>query len=174
MIRVLGFLWIILLTQVANGFEYALEFSQGDIQLQVDKMLPIKKETFLVVVTLDQATVIFLENSDQIALEAKIFLTSVAGLNSQGAVTIKGKISYNSSEGAFYFHQAKVTNLDIQGVPPEFMPTLKDLAQQGLTQALVKHPIYILKEADMRQQLVKSSLKSVVIEDQKLKVILGI
>ncbi|MFT6153179.1 MAG: hypothetical protein ACJA0E_002070 [Bermanella sp.] len=172
--KVLGLACSILVSQLANGFEYALEFSQADIQKQIDTMLPIKKETFLAVVTLDQANVIFVESSDQLILDAKIFLSSIAGVNSQGSIIVQGGIFYNSAEGAFYFHQAKITKLDIEGIPPEFMPVLKDLAQQGLTQSLAQNPIYILKKDDIRQQLVKLQLKSVLIKDQKLIATMGI
>jgi hypothetical protein len=174
MFKVLGLAYFILVSQLVNGFEYTLEFSQSDIQQQIDKMLPIKKETFLAKVTLDQASVIFIEKSDQLVLDSKLFLTSLAGVNSQGDIRIQGGISYNSTEGAFYFHQAKIIRLNIEGVPPEFIPTLKDLAQQGLTQSLAKHPIYILKKDDMGQQMVKSQLKSVLIKDQKLIATMGL
>jgi hypothetical protein len=166
--KVLGLAYFILVSQLVNSYEYTLEFSQSDIQQQIDKMLPIKKETFLAVVTLDQASVVFIEKSDQLVLESKLFLTSIAGVNSQGDIRIQGGISYNSAEGAFYFHQAKIIRLNIEGVPAEVIPTLKDLAQQGLTQSLSKQPIYVLKKGDMGQQIVKSKLKSVIIKDQKL------
>jgi hypothetical protein len=172
--KVLGFVSSILASQLAIGFEYTLEFTQVDIQKQIDAMLPIKKETFLAVVTLDQASVIFVENSDQLILDAKIFLSSIAGVNSQGSFIVQGGVSYNSAEGAFYFHQAKIIRLDIGGVPSELMVMLKDLAQQGLTQSLVKNPIYILKKDDMRQQIAKLQLKSVLIKDQKLIATMGL
>ena len=54
------------------------------------------------------------------------------------------------------------------------MPQLKQLAQSGLTQALSKKPIYVLKEDDMRHKLIKASLKSIEITQQKLKATLGI
>lgn len=163
-----------LFSQAPLSFEYKLEFNQTDIQTRINTMLPIKKETFVAVVTLDQAKVRLLENTDQIALDAELFVTSIAGINAQGQVSLQGSITYNSQQGAFYLNQAKITVLDIDKVPKEFIPQLKELAQSGLNQTLSKKPIYILKEDDMRHKLVKASLKSIEIKNKKLIATLGI
>lgn len=170
---ILVFILSSLFSQLSFGFEYTLEFTQPEIQARIDGMLPIKKETFIVEVTLDQAKVSLLQNTDQIALDTKLFVNSMAGINAQGSLALQGHVIYNSEQGAFYLHQAEITELNIDKVPAEFIPQLKQLAQSGLTQALSKKPIYVLKKDDMRQQLVKASLKSIEIKDQKLRATLG-
>lgn len=162
-----------LFSQVSLSFEYTLEFDQSEIQARIDAILPVKKETFVAVVTLDQAKVRLLESTDQVALDAKLFVNTIAGINAQGKVSLQGSVTYNAKQGAFYLHQAQITDLNIDKVPAEFIPKLKQLAQSGLNQALNKKPIYVLKENDMRHQLLKSSLKSIEINNQKLKATLG-
>jgi hypothetical protein len=171
--RVIALVFMALISQVSFGFEYTLEFNQEDIQTRIDGMLPVKKETFVAVVTLDQAKVRLLENTDQIGLDAKLFVNTIAGINAQGLVSLQGSVTYLSEQGAFYLHQAKITHLEIDKVPAEFLPQLKELAQSGLNQALNKRPIYVLKKDDMQHQLIKSSLKSIKISNQTLKATLG-
>lgn len=156
------------------AFEYTLEFTEADIQSRIDAMLPVKKETFIVVVTVDQAKVALLENSNRVALHSKLFVNSVAGINAQGQLALEGRVAYDAEQGAFFLKDAHITELQIDKVPVDFMPQLKQLAQSGLNQALGKQPIYVLKEDDMRHKLIKASLKSIEITEQKLKATLGI
>lgn len=163
-----------IVSQGLLAFEYTLELTEAEIQSRIDAMLPIKKETFIVVVTVDQAQVLLLENTDKVALHSKLFVNSVAGINAQGQLALEGRVAYEAEQGAFYLKEANITELQIDKVPADFMPQLKQLAQSGLTQALSKKPIYVLKEDDMRHKLIKASLKSIEITQQKLKATLGI
>lgn len=172
--KIITALLCFMLSQMLWAFEYTLEFSEAEIQSRINAMLPVKKETFVVNVVVNEAKVNLLEHTDQIALASKLFVTSMAGINSQGEVKLQGRIAYESEKGAFYLHDLQVVTLDIERVPADFLPTLQQLVQSGLSQVLSKHPVYVLKNDDIRQQLLKSSLKSITIEDHKLKATLGL
>lgn len=174
MLKILRLLSIFLFSTNALSYEYTLTFTEADIQTQIDAMLPIKKETFVVVLTLDQAKVSLLEGDNEIALNSKVFINGIAGINTQGHIALKGAVSYRSVDGAFYLSNPVITAFHVNQVPTDILPQLKELAQSGLTQALQNKPIYRLQDGDMRHQLIKSSLKSIIIQNQELKATLSL
>lgn len=174
MFKLLSFLSVLFISQLSIAFEYTLSFSEADIQSRVDAILPIKKETFIVVVTIDQARVKLLEGANQVGLDTKLFVNGLAGINAQGSISVQGEVTYRSNEGAFYLSNPIITTFTINQVPQDILPQLKELSQTGLSQALMNKPIYILKDDDMRHQLLKSSLKSIEIKDKVLNATLGI
>ncbi len=165
---------LLFICQFSMAFEYTLSFSESDIQSRIDEILPVKKETFVVVITIDQAKVRLLERVNQVALDTKLFVNGLAGINAQGRISVQGEVTYRSAEGAFYLSHPVITKFTVDQVPQDILPKLKELAQAGLDQALFNKAIYVLKDDDMRHQLLKSSLKSIVIKDKILKATLGI
>jgi hypothetical protein len=172
MYKILALLSLWLLSTVSHS--YTLEFTQPQLQEKISAMMPVTKKTMLATVVVDDAVLNLVQGSDKLALSASIQANSIVGLSATGSLKIQGTLKYNAKEGAFYFNNPEIIELDINEVPPQFHDKVKKLTQAALAKSLSRYPVYKLKDNDMKQQLAKTMLKSMEVKDQTLVVTLGL
>ncbi len=170
--KILSALCLLLLTSFSHS--YTLEFTEEQLQEKISAMMPVTKKTMLATVVVDDAILELVEGSNQLALSANIQANALAGLTASGSLKILGSLKYNAKQGAFYFHNPKIVELNIKEVPPKFHGQIKKIAQGALAKSLSRYPVYKFKDDNMKQQLAKTMLKSMQIKDQILVVTLGL
>ena len=163
----------VLSSTLAHGFEQTLQFSEVQLQEKLQGMTPIERQTLFAKVVLTDAKLQLLEKEDQLSVTAFLDVTALGGLRGSGHVTVQGSVIYNASEGAFYLHNAQLTQLHVDQLSSESVNQLKPVLQDVIAQSLQSQPIYRLKDNDMRQVLLKASLKNVTVNNRTLFVTLG-
>ncbi len=156
------------------SYSYTLEFTEPQLQEKISAMMPVTKKTMLATIVVDDAILNLVEGSDQLALSATIQADALGGLTASGSLKIMGTLKYNAKQGAFYFNNPKLVELNIKEMPPKFHEQIKKLAQGALAKSLSRYPVYKLKDDNMKQQLAKTMLKSMEVKDQNLVVTLGL
>ncbi|MEY8204275.1 MAG: DUF1439 domain-containing protein [Bermanella sp.] len=171
-LKILSALCLLLLSTFSHS--YTLEFTESQLQEKISAMMPVTKKTMLATIVVDDAILDLVAGSERLALSASIQADALAGLSASGSLKIMGTLKYNAQQGAFYFHEPKLIELNIKDVPPKFHEQIKKLAQAALAKSLSRYPVYKLKDDNMKQQLAKSMLKSMEVKDQTLVVTLGL
>ncbi len=163
-----------LLTLTTLSHSYTLEFTEPQLQEKITKIMPITKKTMLATVVVDNADLTLIEGSDKLAISATIQANALGGLMANGNINIQGTLKYNAKQGAFYFHNPQIIELNIKEVPPQFHDQIKKLAQGAVAKSLSRHPVYKLKDDNMKHQFAKTMLKSMEVKNQTLIVTLGL
>jgi hypothetical protein len=165
---------LLLSSQLAMALSYTVQIPEKDLQKMVSAMMPIEKKNYLVTVIFSKPKVDLYEGSDKIGVAAKIKAIAVGGVQGTGSAKISGTLKYNASKGEFYFKNPKIEQLEINQVPNQFIPEIKNIAQQLVTQVLATQPIFKLNDNDVKQKLAKSVLQSVAVKNEILFVVLNV
>jgi len=160
-----------LVTHSVLAFEYKLSFTQQQIQQQLATRLPIERDFGLMQMSLNELAVDLLDDPRPVKLKAKLNITSFQ-YTGVARVSVSGDIRYDARDGSFYMDHVLVQNIQVEQVPESFLPVIKDVAQQVLTQALAQQPIYTLSDASMEESLLKANLQSVYVEGKSLYIVL--
>ena len=173
MSRLLITLLFIFVAPASLGFSYDLEMTEAELQEKISVLMPIERKKLFFTVVVSDPKVDLLSDSNEIAIFANLAATAPGGLNLTGRTQLQGSLSYDAEKGAFYFHNPKVMTIEIDQLPEQFAPKVKELTQSAMFKATEKRPIYTLKEDDLKQKLAKSVLKSIEVKDKKLVATLG-
>ena len=98
----------------------------------------------------------------------------MGGVQGSGSAKITGSLKYDATKGEFYFNNPKIEHLEINQVPKQFIPDIKNIAQQLVTQVLAAQPIFKLNDNDVKQKLAKTALQSVSVKNEILFVVLNV
>lgn len=165
---------IISMASLANAFSYTHSFTEAELQQQIEKVMPIVKKKYFLTMTLSNPQIDLIEGANEIGLKSNINVDAPGGMGGKGQAHIVGQLDYKQAEGAFYFRNARLVDLTLEGVSPELLPEIKKAAQSGLTRSLSKRPVYVLKDTDVKQKIAKSTLKSIMVKNQELEITFGI
>ena len=159
---------------IAWSYTQTLVFTEQELQQRLNQITPIQKQTVYANIVLTDAQLQLLESDNQLEVSAFIDAAVLGSLHGTGQVVVQGSLLYKNQQGAFYLNQAKVTKLVIDQMNPEVVKQLQPLVQDILVQHLSNQPIYTLDDQDMRQALLKSTLKNIEISNRQVKVSLGL
>lgn len=159
---------------LAMALSYTVQIPEKDLQQMVSAMMPIEKKNYLITVIFSDPKVDLYEGSGKIGVAAKIKVLAVGGVQGTGRAKISGTLKYNANKGEFYFKNPKIEQLQINQVPSQFIPEIKNIAQQMVTQVLARQAIFKLNDNDVKQKLAKSALQSVSVKNEILFVVLNI
>ena len=167
------FFCTLLLPLWAVGLTQTLVFSEDELQGRLNDLTPIQKQTLYANLILTYAKLNLLEKNNLIEITAFIDATVLGGFHGTGSVTVQGSLIYQNQQGAFYLDQAKLTHLHVDQMNPSVVAQLKPLVEDVMIQSLKQKPIYQLDNNDMRQALLKGTLKEITISNKQLHVTLG-
>ncbi|OMH29139.1 DUF1439 domain-containing protein [Motiliproteus sp. MSK22-1] len=161
-------------THSASAFSYTQEFTEAELQQQIEAMMPLKAKRSFVTLIITKPSLNLLKTSNTLSIKAHVKATTFATLSGSGMARITGSISYDPNSGAFFLRNPTVNSIHINGVPGEYQQTIKELAQITLSNALSSYPVYVLDDDNLKHRLAKSSLESITVKDKKLIVKLKI
>ncbi len=161
---------IVSLASFANAFSYTHSLSEAELQQEIEKVMPIVKKKYFLTMTLSNPKINLIEGSNELGLRSDINVSAPGVMKGDGRAHIVGKLEYNQAQGAFYFKNARLLELNMNGIPPDILPDIKKAAQSSLTRSLSKRPVYILKDNDIKQQIAKSTLQSIEVKNQALHI----
>lgn len=159
-------------TQMAMAFTYTLEISEQELQKKVSAMMPMKKKQFFLTVILSRPNVDLAPESNEISVFSHIDVLAPGGIKEQGDVKISGTLSYDPDKGEFFFHNPSIPSLAIKNVPEKFIPEIKKITEVIASKILSKHPIYKLRDDNLKHKLAKAVLRSVTVKNEQLHIVL--
>jgi len=165
---------IVSMASFANAFSYTHSLSEAELQQEIEKVMPIVKQKYFLTMTLSNPKIHLIEGSNELGLRSDINVSAPGGMKGDGRAHIVGKLEYNQAQGAFYFKNARLLELTMNGIPPDILPEIKKAAQSSLTRSLSKRPVYVLKEEDIKHQIAKSTLQSIEVRNQALHITFSI
>lgn len=170
LMKLLITLLIVSMANFVNAFSYTHSLSEAELQQEIEKVMPIVKKKYFLTMTLSNPNIDLIEGSNELGLKSDINVSAPGGLKGDGQAHIVGKLEYNQAQGAFYFKNARLIELTLNGIPPDLLPEIKKAAQSSLTRSLSKRPVYVLKDNDIKQQIAKSTLQSIEVKNQALQI----
>lgn len=170
MLRLIVSLILLLSAQAAMALSYTLEISEAELQEKVAAMMPIEKKKYFVTVVFSHPKIELAENANQIGVYSQIDIKAPGNITGTGQTKITGSLSYDAAKSEFYFKNPTIVDMKIDKVPELYAATIKDIAQLMVSKMLETKPIYKLKGGDLKRDLAKSMLKSVVVENKQLLV----
>lgn len=165
---------LLLSAHTAMAFSYKLEISESEIQQRVTAMMPIQKSKFLLTVILSDPKVSLIKNTNEVAVSSPIEVMAPAGIKGSGFVKLQGSLSYDAKSGEFFLRNPTIVEFEVNKLPEKYKQQAKLVVQTATENVLAKHPIYKLKDDNLKQKLAKAVLKSVTVKEQKLLVVLGV
>ena len=172
MIKSLLFAALILVSQVA--YSYTLDITEADIQEKVSAIMPIEKTKFFMRVKLSEPKVDLLKTGNRMALHLNVETSIPNVVKGSGRGKVSGNLNYDASEGAFYFKDAKLEEMEVNGLSQKYTDKVKKIAEAILAKALSKYPVYKFTDKDVKQKIAKSTLQSLEVRDEVLFVTLGL
>lgn len=159
---------LLMLTTSASAMNYTVELGQAQLQRKVERMFPIEREDALYKVALDSPQVILREGSDRIGLGLNVAGTVMQQLSLSGRTLMDGRLRFEPKTGEFFLEDATLAELHIDGMPPQYLGELKQLAEQTARELLNSQPIYILGQAGEAKSLLGSEIKAISVRNGKL------
>lgn len=156
--------------------------SESQINKSLAKKFPVEKTHLKIIHTrLDQPRVLLHEDQNSLQIEATAHVSSLIkpieigslkiGTNktSSATVLIEGGLSFEASEGTFYFTEAELISVDSEKkVPEKLREPLRKAVSLIAKETLNRLPVYTLKEGELKQDMAKMILRDVRIEDGRV------
>lgn len=161
-----------------SGKDFFLYFTEAQLQEKLNAKLPLTK-TYLMIfnVTLDHPRLHLVNGSDkvQMGLDVTINLNLAGETKSLGGtIQVSGGVAYAAETAQFFLIDPVVEILSMQGIPQKHEEKVRLALTRALATYYAEHPIYQLKSTDAKQATAKLILKSVVVENQRLVLKMGI
>lgn len=162
-------------TKIASFLpSYTFEIKAKDLEKRIATIFPIKKKKLIFVFKISDPQVELPPEKDSkigIGITLKVSIPGL--LSAQGRGLVMGEIDYWAEEGEFYFFDPEVRKLEIDGLPRRYQSEVAELFDMIIKSALGDMCIYKFNEKDRKQAIAKRLLKSVRVEDERLKVQVG-
>nr|WP_255606003.1 DUF1439 domain-containing protein [Thalassolituus sp. ST750PaO-4] len=143
------------------------------MQQQLDSQMPLTQSQGMVTLTLSNPKLDLLPSGNRLSLQTNAVIATSIGLQSNGQLTVEGKIRYDKASYSFFIEEPVIRQLDIDGLAPALQPQLISLAQKALTPALTKQPVYTLSDQDMTEAMARMMLKSLTISDADVVLVMS-
>lgn len=161
-----------------KGKTYEHLITQTQIDSELEKKFPVTK-TFLIVfkMTFSNPEVTLLEESDRVGIKLDTELNLGLGADAKklsGHVALTSGLAYRSETHEFFLADAQFDRLELEGIPQEHLDKVTDFVTKFVQQLVDKYPVYRLEAKDTKSTVAKMILKDVQIENQVVKVTLGL
>lgn len=170
MLRAIIALFLLLSSHAAMALSYTVEISEEELQEKVAAMMPLEKKKFFVKVIFSHPKIELAQNANEIGLYSQMDITAPGGITSSGQTKITGTLDYNQTTNEFFFKNPAIVDMKIGKVPEFYTETIKEIAQLIVSKTLASKPVYKLKGGDLKHDLAKTMLKSVMVENRQLLV----
>lgn len=147
---------------------YTLELSEQELQKRVSAMMPLAQNTFFGSIVLSEPEIDLIAQSDEIGVFSHIEIIVQGGLKGSGRARIIGSLSYHPETSQFFFKNPRIVTLEVDGIPENYLPEVKNIAQLVASNMLASYPVYTLEEDNVRHSFAKAVLQSVSVKNEKL------
>lgn len=153
---------------------YTFEISAKDLEKRLLTTFPIKKKASIFVFKISDPEVVFPpDKSSHIGISMTLKVSILGLFAAKGRGLVLGEIDYSPEQGAFYFFDPEIQELEIKGLRRSHQTEVKELFEGIVQAALSEMCVYQFNTKDRKQAIAKRLLKSVRVEDGRLKIQLG-
>ncbi|MEH6453951.1 MAG: DUF1439 domain-containing protein [Psychromonas sp.] len=168
MLRSLFVIALLSFSQLSFSLPYTLKITEQELQKKLDAQLPIERKNNYLTAKIYDSTVELIEGTDQIAVFSNLDVNILGSFQGSGSAYVKGEISYEPSEGAFYIQNPTIVTLKVDDIPEEFLPEIQKMAQLSLQKAALHYPVFKLNQGDIEHKMAKAMLESIEVKEQTL------
>jgi hypothetical protein len=172
MLRKYFIVLLLIISPNIMAYSYTLEISEHELQNKLSAMMPMERKFLVASVIISNPEVKLLKVSNKISIFSNITVIAPDGAKKTGRIQFTGNLIYDAPQAAFYFKNPVIENLEIDHLPEQYAPDIKQIVQLALGHAMALYPVYTLQDSDLRQKYVKSVLETVTVNDGKLQVTL--
>jgi hypothetical protein len=157
-------------------FGFAIYLTEEELQQRVEEPFPIEQRHMTILtLTLSDPRVNLVEGSERLHYEMRARASILgAGEVVNARARISGTVRYDSGEGAFFFDDFRIEELDTGRIPGAQREWVRDGLAIALREALRRQPVYRLQRDDFRQLAAWLALRDVRVVDQRLRLRLGV
>ena len=170
MLRSIIALFLLFSSHAAMALSYTLEISEEELQEKIAAAMPVEKKKFFVTVIFSHPKVELAQNANQIGIYSQMDIAAPGGIKSTGNTKITGTLAYNAETHEFFFKNPAIVDMKIGKVPELYVAPIKEITQMIADKMLSSTPIYKLKGGDLKGDMAKAMLKSVIVENKQLLV----
>tara|TARA_B100001109_G_scaffold201911_1_gene168717 strand:+ start:109177 stop:109725 length:549 start_codon:yes stop_codon:yes gene_type:complete len=161
---------LLLIMVLASAVSDAYEMRVSELQLQqaLNERMPLIQQRGIFTLTLTQPQLTLLKDHQRAQIRAHARVVTRIGLQSQGMVTVDGKVRYQKDNYSFFIDDARVTELDLKGLSASLQPQLISILQNAVVPEMEKQPVYTLSDQEMTQAMARMMLQDVRIEGNEV------
>jgi len=169
---VIGLLLMCGLSGVAQAtFETSLTDTQ--VQSVLQTYFPLKEYAAIARVTLQEPKVQLVKNNKHIILMIPVDANIIGQKMHRGHITVSVGLDYKAASGGLYLSKPQLEKFEMPGVGKAMVKELREFIKTILKNALPLVRIYKLKESDMNHSLAKTTLKTFLLDDHRIKLEFG-
>ena len=161
----ISFLMSVFLSSAAHSYEVIV--TEQQIQDTLNSRMPLTRQGRLATLTIDNTAIDLLDENNRVRLAADVQLVLTIGIQSRGNLIAEGDVRFDDASDSFFIDNPTVIDLNIEGVPASYKPSVIQLAQQTLATSIEGQPVYTLSE-EGQQGIARMMLKSMTINDHSV------
>ena len=158
--------WLLL----KNPTEITVNFTQAQLQEQLEPRFPAKKCVLAACVELISPRVLLTDGSDRIGIETS-FVATLGTRTMPGTAKFSGRPTYEQGSGNFYFQDVQVTEFQMSGNASEFNEVLKVRGSGIVASIMNRLPLYSIQSHPKYGAIAKLALKRVGVVNGQMQVI---
>ncbi len=170
-IALLGvFLWAI---SSASQAAFVTGLSDTQIQNVLENYFPLSEYAASARVSLHQPKARLQKDNKKIVLIIPLVAKITGGTVLRGHATIQVELAYKALTGGVYFSKPYIQQFDVPRASNKMRGVLHDIVAAMVENSLPVVRIYTVKERELNHSLSKSTLKSTLIENGRLRLEFG-
>ncbi len=157
---------------------YVVRITEAQIREKLESKLPLtKRYLFIIELTLNHPRISLENGSSRVKAGLDVQLNIKIEKNPKplsGTIDVSSGVDYRTETGQFFLTNPKIEKLLIQGIPEKYQETVSQAIAIAVMEYFRKHPIYTLRDTNLKQTAIRMTLKNVAIKDRELVLTLGI
>lgn len=155
---------------------YTLELSEQQIQKRIDSLgiFPVKNKRRLLTVIASDPKIALSNTDDRLGIELDLKVQIRPIISITGHVMMQAAVDYDATSGEFRLDDPRVSDLQIKGLPGEYANVVREILEAIAVGVLSGITIYQFQSDDKYQRMAKRLLKKVAVEDDRLKIKVGL
>lgn len=150
--------------------EVTLNFTQAQLQEQLEPRFPAKKCVLGACVELLGPRLSLTEGSDRVGIETS-FVATLGSRTMPGSAKFSGRPHYEQGSGNFYLQDVQVTEFQMSGNAPDFNEVVRVRGPAIVAAIMNRFPLYSIQSHPKYGAIAKLALKTVGVVNGQLQVV---
>ena len=146
-----------------------ISVSKDEIQQRLAAKFPVERSKLMTDVVLSDPEAILVPGADRAGLAVSVSVKPPLVGPFNGRLAATGKLDYRFEEKGFYLRDVTIDSLEIEGVDDGILAKIKGPVEAVALGYLAEHPVYELKDRNLKEITAAFVLRSVTVEDGQLK-----
>ncbi len=152
---------------------YSFSIDSARIQGALLMYFPLREYTAAARLTLTEPTVILRQGADNLRLDIPVIVSISGEGQRRGQVVVDVGLHYKPSTGELFLGIPRIRSFNMETISGERQKTFRASLADVLVKTLPLVRIYQVREQDLNHSLAKSEMKSMHVEDGRVRVSIG-